>query len=108
MTYKTSICSKHDDCMKLLKRLSLNYSSVVSNIQFEDDIVEIIDLIEDAKTDGQKMENGLDKKRDRIDELERENQVYLEEISDYEIKTKELEAEIKKLENQLEDNKITK
>lgn len=52
-----TICSKHDDI-----------EGAASKAQ--DLLSDILKLVDRAKDDGQRMENGLDEKRKRIEELE--------------------------------------
>ncbi len=52
MTYKSTICSKHDEIDSLADQIRA--------------------IVDQAKDDGIRMEAGLDEKRERINELEKE------------------------------------
>lgn len=59
MAQLATICSKHDAIMKMAREI-------------EDLANTISSLTDDAKDDGVAMEGGLEKKRDKIEELEKE------------------------------------
>lgn len=80
-----TICSKHEEILSLVSRIE--------------------DLADKCLEDGQNMERGLDEKRERIKELEKENQSLQDdldranrEIEDLRDQVKGLELEIKSLE----------
>jgi predicted nucleic acid-binding Zn-ribbon protein len=75
------ICNKHDKILDL------------SNCKGDETLEELIDrmndiysLTVDAKSDGEKMENGLNEKKKKIEELERELEDCKNKISELEEK----------------------
>lgn len=105
MTYKKSICNKHDDAMSELKRLDKIYFNIIEDVDFSNSINDVIGLIEDAKTDGMKMESGLDEKRNRIKQLEHENEKFIDKISDLESKIGELQSKFEGIETLLSEQR---
>jgi hypothetical protein len=70
-----TICDKHDGiseaCINLITE-SKNYTQEKLLSEVETVLGYIIDIIDAAKKDGQNMEDSLIRKKDRIEELERE------------------------------------
>lgn len=75
MIQRDTICFKHDEIMKLAQK--------------------VIDLTDEAKDCGIRMEEGLDKKRKRIDELESEVYDLQKQIEKLQEENAELAAELK-------------
>jgi len=75
------ICSKHDKILEL--------SNCKGNETLEellDKMKDIYSLTEDAKSDGEKMENGLNEKRKKIEELENQLEERYQKILELEEK----------------------
>ena len=93
MSLKTgTICSKHDKIKDLVKELS-NYMDVVKR-EVEGSCDEIDRLADNCLEDGQRMEDGLDKKRREIDRLEKLVEDLEEENETLKDRVKELERDL--------------
>lgn len=118
-----TICSKHDEIKLLSERLENLLSRQTSIDSFSDTEVETLEdtiencpvllkflsllkedagaiyhLADNAKDDGQAMENGLNEKKDRIDKLLED----IEDIEDYQKSDLEYQEKIAELEGSLE------
>ena len=70
MSMKTgTICSKHDKIMDLSNHICNRISAFKDEI--ESDLDDLYKLAENCKDDGQRMEDGLYKKKRTIEELEK-------------------------------------
>lgn len=67
MKQKDTICYKHDKILELAKEISSGKLILEECISNADDIY---GYYQSAKEDGQKMENGLNEKKDRLEKLE--------------------------------------
>jgi hypothetical protein len=92
----------YDDCSCFSGVGRMRNGTICSKHELIEDAAETIKrLVQQCLEDGQNMEKGLDRKRDRIEELESELNVVskerdslLEELEDAKSKIKDLEAEI--------------
>lgn len=119
MTNGRTICSKHDEIMELANQISGAITEDGDETEEDKELKRLIDsspilqeflsnlkeladsifvLASDAKEDGQSMESGLDNKREKIQELEKE----IEDYRKYDLGYQET---IKALEEELEDLK---
>lgn len=80
------ICSKHDKIMELS-----NCKGNETNEELLDRMSDIYGIADDAKSDGVRMEDGLNEKKSKIKDLENE----IESLNSY---VNELEEKIKNLE----------
>lgn len=80
------ICSKHDKIMELS-----NCKGNETNDELLDRMRDIYGIADDAKSDGVRMEDGLNEKKSKIKDLENE----IESLNSY---VNELEEKIKNLE----------
>ena len=101
-----TICSKHDEIISLSNQ-------IIKSDEIEEIHNYARDLREHAENclkDGQNMEYGLDKKRNRIEELEKENEEFEKEIRDLKSMISDLEDKHKEYENEIDDlnTKISK
>jgi chromosome segregation ATPase len=107
MTNGTTICSKHDNIMRLAEKIKDATEEVVSPSELSARMIKIFDAADEiydfaftAKEDGQSMENGLGSKNNQIGELYDTNADLKEEIEDLEAEIESLNSEVADLRSQ--------
>lgn len=113
MTGGSTICSKHDDILRDAYSIQ-DSASGASKTSTQEELMEIISHMEgmardisttaeQAKQDGQAMEDGLTRKRDHIQDIEKDYEKLEKELSALEGERDELQAKIDELQNQIDN-----
>lgn len=117
MSQGRTICSKHDEIMKLAEEIQTLCSSDLNPSDISSTFQEILDKAEEidslafyAKDDGQSMENGLNNKKEKLKELEQEKEELDSELRNLigiEELYEEAQERVEELEEELEELKQT-